>query len=67
MFTSNYHFYFTNLNLQVIWILDSGRIFTFGANEFGQLGIGSRDPQNKPRCVKGILSNTRTLIWIYLD
>ncbi len=32
----------------------SGRLFTFGANEWGQLGLGTNQPVIKPSCVKSL-------------
>ena len=31
---------------------ESGRIFTFGANDWGQLGLGHTKPMTKPSCIK---------------
>ena len=33
-------------------VTQTGRIFTFGSNEFGQLGLGHNDNVLKPSCVK---------------
>lgn len=35
---------------------ESGRLFVWGENHFGQLGIGSTDIITKPSCVKAIKS-----------
>lgn len=37
-------------------IPESGRLFVWGENQFGQLGIGSTDIITKPSCVKAIKS-----------
>lgn len=31
---------------------ENGRLFTFGSNEWGQLGIGNNKTRNKPTTVK---------------
>ena len=33
-------------------LVESGRIFTFGPNDWGQLGLGHVRSQNKPSCIK---------------
>lgn len=33
---------------------ESGRLFVWGENQFGQLGIGSAEIVTKPSCVKAI-------------
>lgn len=33
---------------------ESGRLFVWGENQFGQLGIGSAQIVTKPSCVKAI-------------
>ena len=33
---------------------ESGRLFTFGSNEFGQLGLGHNTNVLKPSCVKSL-------------
>ena len=33
-------------------VTQTGRLFTFGSNEFGQLGLGHNDNVLKPSCVK---------------
>lgn len=35
-------------------IPESGRVFVWGENQFGQLGIGSAEIVTKPSCVKAI-------------
>ncbi|XP_078001556.1 X-linked retinitis pigmentosa GTPase regulator-like isoform X2 [Glandiceps talaboti] len=35
-------------------VTDSGRLYTFGANDWGQLGLGHMKPTNKPQCVKSL-------------
>lgn len=32
---------------------ENGRLFMFGSNNWGQLGLGSKVTVNKPTCVKG--------------
>ncbi|XP_071800531.1 X-linked retinitis pigmentosa GTPase regulator-like isoform X6 [Asterias amurensis] len=36
------------------FVTESGRIFTFGANEWGQLGLGHTKSTNKPGSIKGL-------------
>lgn len=31
---------------------ENGRVFSFGYNEWGQLGLGHRESINKPSCIK---------------
>ena len=38
----------------IIIIFRSGRLFTFGSNEWGQLGLGHNSNVIKPSCVKVI-------------
>ena len=35
-------------------VTDSGRLFTFGSNEWGQLGLGHKNNVLKPSCVKSL-------------
>ena len=35
-------------------VCQSGRLFTFGANEWGQLGLGTNQGVAKPSCVKSL-------------
>ena len=35
-------------------LIESGRVFMLGANNWGQLGLGHDSIVNKPFCVKGI-------------
>ena len=41
------------LMITFFFFLESGRIFTFGLNEWGQLGLGDTSPRDKPSCIKG--------------
>ncbi|XP_042371375.1 X-linked retinitis pigmentosa GTPase regulator-like, partial [Plectropomus leopardus] len=34
-------------------ITENGKLFMFGSNNWGQLGLGSKQTVNKPTCVKG--------------
>lgn len=34
-------------------ILETGRLFVFGSNDWGQLGLGHKNHISKPSCVKG--------------
>lgn len=36
------------------YCIESGRLFVWGENQFGQLGIGSNEIVTKPSCVKAI-------------
>ncbi len=33
--------------------LENGKLFMFGSNNWGQLGLGTKTTVNKPTCVKG--------------
>lgn len=35
-------------------VTESGRLFTFGSNEWGQLGLGHNNNVQKPSCVKAL-------------
>ncbi|KAG0696571.1 X-linked retinitis pigmentosa GTPase regulator [Chionoecetes opilio] len=35
-------------------LTESGRVFTIGNNDMGQLGLGSKRPVSKPSCVKSL-------------
>ena len=37
-----------------VYYVDSGKLFTFGDNAWGQLGLGHNNPVNKPTRVKGL-------------
>ena len=39
-------------NMTVTWISEKGRVFVFGNNDYGQLGLGHRNVTVKPCCVK---------------
>ena len=41
-----------NVLSSVVIFTESGRIFTFGANDWGQLGLGHTRPMTKPSCIK---------------
>lgn len=36
------------------WYSESGRLFVWGENQFGQLSAGSKEVISKPSCVKEI-------------
>lgn len=36
---------------------ENGKLFMFGSNNWGQLGLGSKVTVNKPTCVKGLSLN----------
>ncbi|XP_039294188.1 X-linked retinitis pigmentosa GTPase regulator isoform X2 [Nilaparvata lugens] len=35
-------------------VCQNGRVFGFGGNEFGQLGLGTTSPVSKPSCIKSL-------------
>ncbi|KAK7603721.1 hypothetical protein V9T40_003720 [Parthenolecanium corni] len=35
-------------------VCENGRVFSFGNNEWGQLGLGHRESINKPSCIKSL-------------
>ncbi|CAH1799799.1 unnamed protein product [Owenia fusiformis] len=43
-------------------VAESGRVFTFGANDWGQLGLGNTKPQTKPSCIKNLKAESVKLI-----
>ncbi|KAJ8316665.1 hypothetical protein KUTeg_005784, partial [Tegillarca granosa] len=43
-------------------VAESGRVFTFGANDWGQLGIGSTKSATKPTCVKEFKHEKASLV-----
>lgn len=38
----------------MLFISESGRLFVWGENQFGQLGIGTTETITRPSCVKEI-------------
>uniref|UniRef100_A0A8C0J632 Retinitis pigmentosa GTPase regulator n=1 Tax=Chelonoidis abingdonii TaxID=106734 RepID=A0A8C0J632_CHEAB len=45
-------------------VTENGKLYMFGSNNWGQLGLGTKNTINKPTCVKG-LSNF--LLWLFID
>uniref|UniRef100_A0A672YS73 X-linked retinitis pigmentosa GTPase regulator n=1 Tax=Sphaeramia orbicularis TaxID=375764 RepID=A0A672YS73_9TELE len=43
-------------------ITENGKLFMFGSNNWGQLGLGSKVTVNKPTCVKALKSQKVTLV-----
>lgn len=43
---------------------ENGRLFMFGSNNWGQLGLGSKRTVNKPTCVKGQRLNSSQFLKI---
>uniref|UniRef100_A0A672YS87 Retinitis pigmentosa GTPase regulator b n=1 Tax=Sphaeramia orbicularis TaxID=375764 RepID=A0A672YS87_9TELE len=41
---------------------ENGKLFMFGSNNWGQLGLGSKVTVNKPTCVKALKSQKVTLV-----
>ncbi|CAL9698436.1 unnamed protein product [Knipowitschia caucasica] len=39
-------------------ITDNGKLYVFGSNNWGQLGLGSKVTVSKPTCVKGTFKIT---------
>jgi len=37
---------------------ESGRVFTFGTNDWGQLGLGTTTTADRPSCIKCNYDNT---------
>ncbi|KAL5010364.1 hypothetical protein ScPMuIL_012669 [Solemya velum] len=35
-------------------VAESGRVFTFGSNDWGQLGLGTTNTANRPSCIKSL-------------
>ena len=46
-------------------VVESGRLFVFGDNSYGQLGLGNSKPQTKPSCVKGMSDIVLYFFWYY--
>lgn len=52
--------------IQMLWFfLENGRVFCFGKNSFGQLGLGHTENVYKPNCVKSknYYSNDENLLF----
>ena len=43
-------------------VTDTGRLFTFGSNEWGQLGLGHNNNVIKPSCVKTLKPDQVTAV-----
>ncbi|XP_076827453.1 retinitis pigmentosa GTPase regulator b isoform X2 [Brachyhypopomus gauderio] len=43
-------------------ITENGKLFMFGSNNWGQLGLGSKNSVNKPTCVKALKSEKVMLV-----
>ncbi|XP_066509713.1 trichohyalin-like [Hoplias malabaricus] len=43
-------------------ITGKGKLFTFGSNNWGQLGLGTKSSMNKPTCVKALKSEKVKLV-----
>ena len=39
-------------DVAVLCSLESGRVFMFGPNDYGQLGVGPQKIANRPSCIK---------------
>ena len=47
-------------------VTDTGRLFTFGCNEWGQLGLGHNNNTQRPSCVKVqyVYASISGLYWV---
>lgn len=53
--STNYYLSSIIIRWWLCWYVpESGRLFVWGENQFGQLGIGSTEIVTKPSCVKAI-------------
>ncbi|XP_052238414.1 X-linked retinitis pigmentosa GTPase regulator-like [Dreissena polymorpha] len=43
-------------------VAESGRVFTFGTNDWGQLGLGSSKTADRPSCIKSLKSEKVKLV-----
>ena len=41
--------------LTVPFLSGNGKLYMFGSNDWGQLGLGSKNTVRKPTCVKGVI------------
>lgn len=41
---------------------ENGRVFVFGANAWGQLGLGHKDEVTRPSCVKWLKPHRATFV-----
>lgn len=44
------------------YIPEKGRVFVFGANAWGQLGLGHKDEVTRPSCVKFLKPHRATFV-----
>lgn len=43
-----------------------GKLFMFGSNDWGQLGLGSKSTVSKPTCVKGLWDFSFFFFFVFL-
>ena len=55
----------TRQNLCCFYFVESGRLFMFGANDWGQLGLGHNKVLNKPSRVKGMVDDLVIIRMVY--